>query len=221
MPPGREIRIVQVGDDVQACGGTHCSSTGEIGLLKILRVESIQDGVIRFEFAAGEAAIEAIERMENILKESSRILRVEPAMLPKTVERFFEEWKDQKKEIERLKEEIARMKAEMLLERAEEYDSIKVIAEVIDADMQELVKLGSVLAERGAVGCLMARGEGKVYVVAFSGTKYDARDIIREIGRYAKGSGGGRKELAQGAVQRLLSREELADIIFEFLSRHD
>ncbi len=221
VPPGREIRIVQVGDDVQACGGTHCSSTGEIGLLKILRVESIQDGVIRFEFAAGEAAIEAIEKMENILKESSRILRVEPAMLPKTVERFFEEWKDQKKEIERLKEEIAKMKAEMLLEKAEEYDSIKVIAEVVDADMQELVKLGGVLAERGAVGCLMARGEGKVYVVAFSGTKYDARDIIREIGRYAKGSGGGRKELAQGAVQRLLSREELADVIFEFLSRHD
>ncbi len=221
VPPGKEIRIVQVGDDVQACGGTHCSYTGEIGLLKILRVESIQDGVIRFEYAAGEAAIEAVERMERILRESSRILRVEPAMLPRTVERFFEEWKEQKKEIERLKEEVAKMKAEMMLERAEEFDSVKVIAEIIDADMQELVKLGSVLAERGAVGCLMSKGEGKVFVVTFSGSDYDARDIIREIGRRAKGSGGGRKELAQGAVQTMLSREELADILFEFLAKHE
>ncbi len=221
VPPGKDIRIVQVGDDIQACGGTHCNSTGEIGLLKILRVESIQDGVIRFEFAAGEAAIEAIEKMESILKESSRILRVEPAMLPKTVERFFEEWKEQKKEIEKLKEEVAKMKAEVLLEKAEEFDSIKVVAEIVDADMQELLKLGSVLAERGAVGCLMAKGESKVFVVTFSGAEVDARDLIREIGRYTKGSGGGRKELAQGAAQRLLSREELADIIFEFLSRYE
>ena len=220
VPPGKDIRIVQVGDDVQACGGTHCDSTGEIGLIKILKVESIQDGVIRFEFAAGEAALEAIEGMENILKESSRILRVEPVMLPKTVERFFEEWKEQKKEIERLKGEIAEIKAEMLLEKAEEFDSIKVVADVLDADMQELIKIGSALAKRGAVGCLMARSEGRVNIVTFSGAKYDARDMIKEIGREVKGSGGGRKELAQGAGQKILSRDELMDLLFRILSEY-
>ncbi|WP_202319234.1 alanine--tRNA ligase [Archaeoglobus neptunius] len=221
VPPGREIRIVQVGDDVQACGGTHCRSTGEIGMLKILRVESIQDGVIRFEYAAGEAAIEAVEEMEKILKEASSILRVEPAKLPKTVERFFEEWKEQKKEIDRLKAELADVKAESLLSRAEEFDSVKVVAEVIDGDMQVLQKVAEFLASRGAVGCLMAKGEGKVFVVTFSGQKYDARELMREIGRVAKGSGGGRKDLAQGAVQQLLDREEIFDIIFEFLSKHE
>ena len=221
VPPGKEIRIVQVGDDIQACGGTHCSSTGEIGLLKILKVESIQDGVIRFEFAAGEAALEAVENTESILKEASRILRVEPAMLPKTVERFFEEWKEQKKEIERLKGEVAKIKAEMLLEKAEDFNGIKVVADVVDADMQELVKIGSILAEKGAVGCLMSRRGPKANIVTFSGTKHDARALIKEIGRVAKGSGGGRKELAQGAGQQLLTRDELMDIIFHFLTTHD
>jgi alanyl-tRNA synthetase len=221
VPPGRDIRIVQVGDDVQACGGTHCSSTGEIGLLKILKVESIQDGVIRFEFAAGEAAIESIENMESLLKESSKILRVEPSILPKTVERFFEEWKEQKKEIERLKDEVARTKAEMLLENAEEYNSTKVVAEIIDADMQELAKIGGYLASKGAVGCLMAKRGGKVNMVTFSGAKYDSRELIREIGREIKGSGGGRKELSQGAGQKLLSKDELMDIIFRFLTEHE
>ncbi len=220
VPPGREIRIVQVGKDVQACGGTHCSSTGEVGMIKILRVESIQDGVIRFEFAAGEAAIEAVEEMEDVLRRASGILRVEPSALPKTVERFFEEWKDQKKEIDRLKDELAKMKAEMLLQNAEEFNSVKVIAEVVEGDAKELIKLAEALAAKGAVGCLMAKGEGKTFVVAFSGAKYDAREILRSVCRVAKGSGGGRKNLAQGAVEKLLSSEELYRIIFEELSRH-
>ncbi|MBO8179647.1 MAG: alanine--tRNA ligase [Archaeoglobus sp.] len=222
VPPGREIRVVMVGDDVQACGGTHCRSTGEIGMLKILKVESIQDGVIRFEFAAGEAAIEAVEEMEKILREASSILRVEPAKLPKTVERFFEEWKDQRKEIEKLKAELAEAKADRLFEKAEEFDSIKVVVDYIDGDMQVLQKLAEILASKGAVGCLMAKGEGKVFVVTFSGQKkYDARELIKEIGRRAKGSGGGRKDLAQGAVQQTLDREEILDIVFELLSKHE
>ncbi|MEM4472145.1 MAG: alanine--tRNA ligase [Archaeoglobaceae archaeon] len=219
VPPGKEIRIVKVGDDVQACGGTHCSSTGEIGLIKILSADAIQDGVIRFEFAVAEAALEAISRMESILKESSRILRVEPKVLPKTVERFFEEWKEQRKEIERLKEELARVKGEILISNAEDFNSIKVVAEILSADMSELLKLGDYLAKKGAVGCLMAKSEGKVLVVTFAGKDYDAREIMKVIGKYAKGSGGGKKELAQGAVAVLPSREEILRILFEYLAR--
>ncbi|MCS7144212.1 MAG: alanine--tRNA ligase [Archaeoglobaceae archaeon] len=219
VPPGREIRIVQVGEDVQACGGTHCSSTGEIGVIKILSVDSIQDGVIRFEFAVAESAIEAISKMESLLKDSSKILRVEPQQLPKTVERFFEEWKEQKKEIEKLKEKIAEIKGESLLRNAEDFNGLKIVAEVISADMAELQKLGEYLAKKGVLGCLMAPGEGKAFVVAFAFGDHDAREIMREVGRYAKGSGGGRKELAQGAVEKLLSRDELASIIFSYLSR--
>jgi len=219
VPPGKEIRIVCVGDDVQACGGTHCTKTGEIGLIKILSVDSIQDGVVRFEFAVAEAALEAIAKMESLLKEASRILRVEPQMLPKTAERFFEEWKEQKKEIERLKEKVAELSGEELLRTAEEFNGLKIVAEILSADMTELQKLGDYLARKGAVGCLMAKGEGKVFVVTFASGTYDARELMREVGKHAKGSGGGRKELAQGAVERLLTRDELADIVFDYVSR--
>jgi alanyl-tRNA synthetase len=57
VPPGREIRIVKVAGDIEACAGTHCQSTGEVGMIKIIRVEHIQDGIERIEFAAGIAAI--------------------------------------------------------------------------------------------------------------------------------------------------------------------
>ena len=219
VPPGKEIRVVRVGDDVQACGGTHCSSTGEIGFFKIIRVESIQDGVIRFEFTAGESALEYVQSIERILRDASAILRVEPSKLPKTVERFFEEWKERGKEIEKLRKELAKVKAEKLLENAEEFDSIKVVAEITDADMAEMVKIAEELVKAKCVGALM-NPHGKVKVVTFSGIdELDARDLIREIGRRIKGSGGGRKEIAQGAGQISLSRDELMNVIFEVLSR--
>lgn len=219
VPPGKVIRVVQAGDDVQACGGTHVESTGEIGMFKILKVESIQDGVIRFEYAAGEAALEHVAKQESLLKEASSILRVEPSILPKTVERFFEEWKEQKKEIEKLKEEIAKLKAERIAENYEEFDGIKIVVERIDEDIKTLAKLGQKLAEMGFVGVLLSGKEG-VRLVTFSGhEKVDARELMREIGKLVKGSGGGRRDLAQGAGQIMPEKDEVVNLLFEVLSR--
>ncbi|MCS7122268.1 MAG: alanine--tRNA ligase [Archaeoglobaceae archaeon] len=215
VPPGREIRIVQVGEDVQACGGTHCSSTGEIGMIKVLRVDAIQDGVIRFEFAAGESALEAFNEVEKTLKSSSEILRVDAFQLPKTVEKFFEEWKEQKKEIEKLQNEVAELKAEIMLKEAEEINSMKVIAKVLDLSIKEMIKLAEKLASKGAVGILMSGGEGKALAVTFSGTELDARKIFDQLCKVAKGSGGGKKELVQGAVEKLLSEEELYKVVYD------
>ena len=217
VPPGREIRIVRVGDDVQACGGTHCERTGEIGVFKILRVESIQDGVLRFEFAAGEAALEHIAKNEAILKEASSILRVPPDMLPKTVNRFFEEWKEQRKTIERLQDEIAKIKAEMLEREAEDFEDLKVVVEVTKEDPKMLAKIGAKLAERGYVGAILSDYEG-VKITTFSGDeRVDARDLIKIIGRLIKGGGGGRRDLAQGAGQILPSKDEVIAEIFAYL----
>lgn len=220
VPAGKKIRVVRVGDDVQACGGTHVHYTGEIGVIKILRVESIQDGVIRFEYAAGEAALEHISKEEQILNESSDILRVEPSKLPKTVSRFFEEWKEQKKKIEKLTDEIASMKAIMLQNEAEEYNSLKVITHIFeDADMAELVKIGRALADKNYVGAIATSKNG-VRIVTFSGRKeVDSRELMKEIGRHIKGSGGGKPELSQGAGQILPEKENLLNIIFNYLSR--
>ncbi len=54
VPPDPILRIVEIpGWDVEACFGTHVHNTSEIGSIKIVNVEKIQDGVIRFEYVAG------------------------------------------------------------------------------------------------------------------------------------------------------------------------
>jgi alanyl-tRNA synthetase len=55
--PGKEIRVVKIeGLDTEACGGTHLNSTGEAEYIKLIGSTKIQDGVIRLEYVAGEAA---------------------------------------------------------------------------------------------------------------------------------------------------------------------
>jgi alanyl-tRNA synthetase len=103
--PGANIRILEIpGWDVEACGGTHCSNTIEVGPIKILNSRRIQDGIIRLELVAGKRAIEELQKAEQYLQQSSQVFSVQNDQLPKTCERFFREWKDQRKEIEKLRQ---------------------------------------------------------------------------------------------------------------------
>lgn len=57
------------GIDAEGCGGTHLDYTGEVGYIMIVKVERIQDGIIRFNFAAGKAAVELLYSQSNQLME--------------------------------------------------------------------------------------------------------------------------------------------------------
>jgi alanyl-tRNA synthetase len=103
--PGASIRILEIpGLDVEACGGTHVSNTIEVGPIKILNSKRIQDGIIRLELVAGKRATEELQKAENYLQNAAQVFSVTGEQLPKTCERFFREWKEQRKEIEKLRQ---------------------------------------------------------------------------------------------------------------------
>ncbi|MCD6547810.1 MAG: alanine--tRNA ligase [Nanoarchaeota archaeon] len=124
--PGREIRIVKIGKDVQACGGTHVKNTKEIKIIKLLSTERIKDGVVRIEMAVGDKAIERIQKEEKILKELTTLWNVSIEDLPKTAKRFFEEWKNQRNELKKLKEEVSKRIVEEALKRNEKLTVVKL-----------------------------------------------------------------------------------------------
>jgi len=197
VPPGREIRTVQVASDVQACAGTHVRSTGEIGAIKILGLEHIQDGVERLVFAAGIAAVYAMQRMEDLLRASADVVSVQPDNLPAAVARFFGEWKEQKKEIERLRKKVVDLEMRNL--DGEVVDGVRVVVRQVDAAQKELVALATTVADEGGVA-LLASADGTVRVVATSGTPaVNAAEIVREVCSVLDGKGGGKPGLAQGA----------------------
>src|SRR5437899_10567395 len=85
--PTRSIRIVNIGNwDIEACGGTHVKRTGDVGLVKITKVERIQDGVERLEFVAGVSAIEYVHRMDSALNGVSATLETQRENIAKVAE---------------------------------------------------------------------------------------------------------------------------------------
>lgn len=205
VPAGDTIRVVKIGDNVQACAGTHCSYTGEVGFIKIIKVERIQDGVERLEFSAGEAAVRSIQAMEDTLKEASSVLKVPPEILPKTVKRFFDEWKEFKKDNERLKEDIARLNAKNLLKNAIKVKDYCLISEKIDLPLNEMMKISQVITINNKsddkIILILGNSDGDL-VVSLSRDieerEIDASGILNKICASIDGTGGGKRYLAQG-----------------------
>ncbi|WP_292484296.1 alanine--tRNA ligase [Methanohalobium sp.] len=204
VPPGKKLRILKVGDDIEACGGTHCSYTGYVGPIKILKSERIQDGVERLEFSAGEAAVKSMQDIEDTLQESSDALSVLPGHLPNTIERFFEEWKQFKKENEKLKEELADIRVHQMMQDAITHENNHIIAQKVpDSDSKELQKMAGELVKNNSTIALLISNYNGVKIAA-SASK-DAVDkginvgnVVKEISSIVSGGGGGRPDMAQG-----------------------
>ncbi|RZN36851.1 MAG: alanine--tRNA ligase, partial [Methanophagales archaeon ANME-1-THS] len=205
VPTGQKIRIVRTGadEDVEACAGTHFSWTGEVGPIKIVRTERIQDGIERIEYAAGEAAVEEIQAQEELIRKSASVLKVPPERLPSVVERFFEEWKQLKKENERLRGQIAELELGRLKREAQELHGAQVIVAVVpDADTKELLKIASQLANDNFMTLLIGKSERHAAAVCSIPAQLrgavHAGDVIKRVCEVLGGSGGGKGELAQG-----------------------
>ncbi|MGA2122190.1 MAG: alanine--tRNA ligase [Methanoregula sp.] len=196
VPPGRDIRVVKVAGDIEACAGTHCQNTGEVGVIKIIRVEHIQDGIERIEFAAGVAAIYYMQHLEQIVTASSDVLSVQPENLPATVTRFFTEWKEQKKEVERMSAKLVELEIRSLV--AESIGGIDVVVRRIDLPQKELSALASSVAEKGGVALIAGAGETARVVLASGDSRVNAGDIIGQVCSLLGGKGGGKPAMAQG-----------------------
>lgn len=96
--PGNILRIVEIPDvDVEACGGTHLNTTGELGSIRILKSTKIQDGIVRVEFVAGTRAEETEKSDEKTLQKLALLLGVEQDYVATTAENVFKVWKKAKK----------------------------------------------------------------------------------------------------------------------------
>lgn len=66
--PGNELRVVNIeGVDTEACCGTHCDNTAEVGWVKLKKSQRISDGIVRLTYCAQEKAIEVMNFEQDIM----------------------------------------------------------------------------------------------------------------------------------------------------------
>ncbi len=214
--PGKDIRVVEIpGVDVEACAGTHVQTTGDVGIIKVLRTERVQDGVERIEYAVADSAINKIQEIDDILRESSDVFGVDAEQLPKTCNRFFNEWKEQQKTIKALEKQLAEAKISSLQDNVEEVNGYRLLTQILDADAGQLREIATNLVEKDQVSdmAVVINNEGNIVAsanqsVVDNGLKMG--DAIKTIGEYLGGRGGGKPNLAQGAGMTQLDKKEEA-----------
>ncbi len=206
-PKGNSIRILRIADhDIQACGGTHHDEPGQIGSIRIVRSAAVQDGVERLHIVAGKAALDYARRQDEILRTTSKLYGVPQHELAKTSERFYNEWKEQRKTIEQLEAEIVRLRTSGGGSDTTVIDGVRIAIMEVSGDLKKMTKMLKELTldkSNPTLAVLGSReGGGKLMIAVTEDTvaneRYNAVELLRTIAPHINGGGGGRPTLAQG-----------------------
>ncbi|MEZ0346561.1 MAG: alanine--tRNA ligase [Infirmifilum sp.] len=200
--PEKILRVVEIeGFDAEACGGTHVERTGEIGVIKIIGFEKIQDGVVRVVFKAGEPALKYIQEQEAKLAALREILQAtEESILDKAKE-LLQQASQLEKENKRLREQLLTGAAHLAVSPEFKIGEVSVfVLEASEMDPREVAtSIGKVKAN-SIIVAVSKDGRIALKVTDDLLDRYDARDIGRKLCERLGGKGGGVKDLFQGRV---------------------
>jgi len=224
--PGRKIRIVEIdGIDVQACGGTHCRRTGEVGFIKIVRASKIQDGVVRIEFACGESAVEYVQKQEGMIFSIANALNTPVERVPEAVRKLKDELKNLKRRAKRLWKALASTIARELASKEIAVGNLSIIVERFEGrSIEELLDLASILIKEKPeriVFLLNIGGEAVTFIVSAGKVAveagFNAGKISRDLAVAMEGKGGGKIDLGQGQGRALNKIDAAQELLIKYV----
>ncbi len=202
-PPAVEgiVRIVEVeGFDWSACGGTHVSRSGQVGIITLLATEKHKGGT-RVAFVCGGRALRRQRERAKILRDLTLAFTAGEADLPKAASRLQEHGRETERRVKSLLKAELEREAQALVDAAPRGAYGPVIARHFpDRDSAEIGTLASLISARGGIALLVAGTETpKAHFSAPTGT-ISAGDLLGRLAREHGGKGGGRPETAQAAI---------------------
>ena len=223
---GDKVRVVSIGSSsVELCGGTHVSSTGEIGLFKVISESSVAAGVRRIEGTTGLGVLALLLEKDELITETARELKAQnPATIAKKAASLQTEIKTAKKELESANARISEMKSKALLEGIKEVGKFKLLTAKVEARPDSARGLCDSVKSKFADGVAVfaAINEGKLNFVACAGPEAvkagaHAGNILKEISAICGGRGGGRPDSAMSGGQDLSKIDEALARVEEIL----
>jgi alanyl-tRNA synthetase len=211
--PGKEIRVVKTGDwDVEACAGTHLKSTGEIGFIKIIYTERVQDGVERLAYSVGLQALKAVQENERLLWKVSETLNAPLEKLDKTAEKLVKELKEANAERRKLIKELAAKESvgfeeAKTAEASREIGGIKLVKRDFheEIDVNRMVQTANEIIKRDEATVTLFYGtDGKTARILVTAGKtavekgVNAGEVVGVVSPVIGGGGGGKPNFAQG-----------------------
>lgn len=217
-----EIRIIEVENfDASACGGTHLKSTGEVGLIKIRKVEKV-GSKIRVDFYCGRRALRDYRWKNSLIVEVANRFTTAEKDLKDSILKLEEEHKRLKKQLREAKGKLITFEAENLYKKAEKIKGHRIVKRIFkDRDIQELKILCSILKDKEKTICLLGnKVQGALFIFSRSeDVELDLAVILKKSMELVGGRGGGRRDFAQGGGIGVSSVEKAMDMAYELVQK--
>ena len=220
---GDTVRTIRFGQSIELCGGTHVENTSDIWHFKITAETAVAAGIRRIEAITGETALKYFEDQNQLLEQVNSLMK-NPQDLPKAVTQLQTENLILKKELNDLRKLKSQILAQEAQKEIQQHKGIAFLAKEVDLDAQAIkdlafelgknrddlfVVLGSAKDDKPILSCYISKKLVK-------DKSMDAGKIVRELGKFIQGGGGGQPFFASaggknsaGIPQALKAAEDL------------
>ena len=201
---GDKVRVIRFGPSCEFCGGIHASSTGRIGMFKIVSESSVAAGIRRIEAKTGKECEEMMYGLEDMIKAIKGLFN-NAKDLKGVIGKYIDEHDSMKKEIDQFKAQAVERAKDTLVSKARTVNGTTVITSVLPlgpAEAKDLVfKIRQAVPENlvCAIGTV-ADGKPMLSVMLsddmVSGHGLNAGQMVREAAKLIQGGGGGQPHYA-------------------------
>jgi len=221
---GDNVRAIKFGDSMELCGGIHVPNTADIWYFKIISEGAVAAGIRRIEAITGDAVKDFFASQENTLAEIKETLK-NPQDVLKAVGSLQDENTKLKKQIEQLLKDKAKGLKGELATQIQEINGVKFLATQVDLDANgakdlayELgnnetnlfLVLATVTEDKPMLTCYISKE-----LVANKGL--NAGQVVRELGKYIQGGGGGQPFFATAGGKNVDGIKEALEKAVEFM----
>jgi alanyl-tRNA synthetase len=202
---GDNVRMIEFGESKELCGGIHVKNTAEIWHFKIISEGAVAAGIRRIEAITGDAVKNFYLNQENTLAEIKETLK-NPQDILKSVASLQDDNAKLKKQVEQLlKEKVGALKSE-LEKDFQEVNGVNFLAKRVDLSMASAKDLASVLgsSKPNSFVLLASLEDGLPNINCYiakelvASKSLNANAVIKELGKYIDGNGGGQPFFASG-----------------------
>lgn len=221
---GDTVRMIEFGDSKELCGGIHVKNTAEIWHFKIVSEGAVAAGIRRIEAITGEAVKDFFAQQENALASIKETLK-NPQDTLKAVVSLQDENAKLKKQIEQLLKEKAKNLKGELAAQLQEVNGVKFLATQVDLNAEGAKDLAYELGNLGTnlFLVLATADEDKPMLTCYISKELvaeknlNAGQVVRELGKYIQGGGGGQPFFATAGGKNVAGIQEALTKAVDFV----
>ena len=221
---GDKVRVIQFGSSVEFCGGCHASSTGCIGMVRILSESSVAAGVRRIEAITGKAVEEAMDKQQDMINGLRSLFNNAPDLMG-TIRKAISDNAELRKQVEDvMHERAANLKKEML-SKQKDINGIKVLSAITPLSAEYVKDIAFQLRAEveNSLVVIGSVADGKPLLTASASDSVVAAGVnigknIREAAKLIQGGGGGQPHFATAGGKNLEGIHAAVEKLIELLT---